>query len=72
MKEQNISAPKFLLDLNYTEYVIKKYFVEALSKQQNEALFDYDNKRKLSYNILGNYILNALLPRVSHIYNRFE
>ncbi len=72
MQEQNISAPKFLLDLDFTEYVIKKYFVEALSRQQNEAMFDYENKRKLSYNILGNSILNALLPRVSHIYNRFE
>ncbi len=72
MKEQNISAPKFILDLNYTEYVIKKYFVEALSRQQNEAMFDYENRRELSYNILGNSILNALLPRVSHIYNRFE
>lgn len=72
MQEQNISAPKFLLDLDYTEYLIKKHFVEALSRQQNEIIFDYENKRKFSYNILGNSILNALLPRVSHIYNRFE
>ena len=72
IKEQNISAPKFLLDLAYTEYLIKKHFVEALSRQQNEDMFDHENKRKFSYNILGNSILNALLPRVSHIYNRFE
>jgi hypothetical protein len=72
MQEQNVSAPKFLLDLEYTDYIIKKYFVEALSRQQNEAMFDYENRRELPYNILGNSILNALLPRVSHIYNRFE
>jgi hypothetical protein len=72
IKEQNISAPKFLLDLDYTDYLIKKHFVEALYRQQNEIIFDHENKRKFSYNILGNSILNALLPRVSHIYNRFE
>lgn len=72
MKEQNVSVPKFLLDLDYTEYLIKKHFVEALSRQQNEVIFDHENKQKFSYNILGNSILNALLPRVSHIYNRFE
>lgn len=72
MQEQSVSAPKFLLDLDYTEYVIKKYFVEALSRQQDETMFDYENRRELSYNILGNSILNALLPRISHIYNRFE
>lgn len=72
MQEQNVAAPKFLLDLEYTNYLIKKHFMEALSRQQNEDMFDYETNQKLSYNILGNYILNALLPRVSHVYNRFE
>lgn len=72
MKEQNISAPKFILDLDYTDYLIQKHFLEALSNPQKQEMIDYENQAIWSYNILGKSILNALLPRVSHIYNRFD
>lgn len=72
MNVEKVSAPKFVLDLEYTDFLMKQYFANLIQYPQEVERRSSEQQVWLRYNFNGFLILNGLLPRISHIYNRFE